>query len=196
MLATLQKDHAAVLAVIGQYAALSPMSESLADRKGLIARVGALLRALYKVNEEILSPLLDQFVDAALLERARGDQKLLGEQLRRVAAEDAALSVIDEQMDALTGLVQADLAMEAATLLPQLEGVDNAELTQIVASHGLEMLGEQGPDGIFSGDEKFPAKSANHGSKQDQRLRYRADQPEGKSSHSDRCKNSASEQNP
>ena len=146
VLAILRSDHATLMALLSQYASLATTSESLADREGLISGVGALLRALYEVKEQIVYPLLEQVADEAVVQNARGDHKLLCEQLRRVASEDSGLPSIDEKMNTLTSLVHAYFDMEEKKLLPLLESVDTAELTQHVAVRRAEMLGEQGPD--------------------------------------------------
>ena len=144
--AILKSDHASVVTLLDQYASLAASSESLADRQGLIGRAGALLRALYEVKEQIVYPLLSKVVDAAVVQSACDDHKLLCEQLRRVASEDKDLSSVDKEMKSLTILVHAYFDMEEEKLLPMIDRVDTVDITQRVAVCRLEMLGEQGPD--------------------------------------------------
>ncbi len=142
----MRHDHRQIERLLDQYHLLAKDSQSMADRHGLIARLGALLTALQEVKEQVVYPLLGEAGPAGWLKSVQEDHRLLCQQLQVVAADDSSTESIDAEMHTLTDLVHAHHAIEEETLFSHLAKVDSPALGQQVAMQRSASLGDQGPD--------------------------------------------------
>ena len=142
----LRKDHQQIDQLLDQYDLIARSAGSFADRQGLVARVGALFNALHGVKEQVVYPLLTQRLTLELVQNAREEHQLLGQQLQVVAASESGDPSIDAKMQTLAKLLRAYFAMEEDKLFPQVAKFDSPELGQKAALHRSAELGDQGAD--------------------------------------------------
>ena len=142
----MRQDHQQIDRLLQQYELLAKDSQSMADRQGLIARMGALLTALQDVREQVVYPLLKESVTADMLGPVQKDHRLLSRQLQMVAGERSTTASIDGEMHTLADLARAYFAMEEQKLFPHLAKIDSPALGQQVAMLRSASLGDQGAD--------------------------------------------------
>lgn len=146
LLSILRDDHKTAETLFAQYASLARSSDIRADREGLMARAGGLLRALHEIWEAILCPMLLDGGHATAVQRARDHQMQLIDQLQAVTAADHGLVALDDAVQILSTLSIDGFRMEEAQLFPLLEPLDTPALSHRVAVLRSEMLGHQGAD--------------------------------------------------
>ena len=139
-------DHEAIRALFAEYALYAQQPTGAADRHGLIARLGALLRAHDAVEAELFVPALEGRVDAALLGHALADHAEIGAQLQHVASIDPDDPSFDEHFAALAGKVHAHLFEVERSMFPQATGLDLGALGERIAQRRGELMAEQGVD--------------------------------------------------
>jgi hypothetical protein len=145
-LAIITADHEAIRALFAEFERFAEPPTRAADRHGLVARIGALLRAHGEIETEIFYPALAGRVDAALLGRAMADHGEIDTLLQRVAAADPDSAEFSEHYAALAGTVHAHLFEEERSVLPQAVGLDLAALGAHIMQRRGALLAEQGVD--------------------------------------------------
>lgn len=137
-------DHAAIRALFAQYALFAREPTGAADRHGLIARLGALLRAHDTLEAELFVPALQGHADAALLGHALADHAEIRAQLQQVAAVDPDDPGFDEHFAALAGRVHAHLFEVERSLFPAAAGIDLAALGERMMQRRGELMADEG----------------------------------------------------
>ena len=142
----LRADHEAIRALFAEYTMFAAQPAGKADRHGLIARLGALLRTHGEVEATIFYPALHGRVDPALIGRALADHAEIDAQLQSVAAADPDSPGFDEHFSALAGTVHAHLFEVERSMFPHAAELDLAALGAQMAAHRGARLAEQGVD--------------------------------------------------
>jgi Hemerythrin HHE cation binding domain len=142
----LHADHAAIRALFAELDALAEQPTGAADRHGLVARIGALLRAHADIETTVFYPALANHVDAGLLGRALADHADIDALLQRVAAAEPGSEIFVEQFAALAGTVHAHLFEEERSVLPHAAALDLAGLGAQMAQRRATLMAEQGVD--------------------------------------------------
>jgi hypothetical protein len=129
------------------YATLVATPSSPADRNGLIARLGAHLRAATTIEDELVYPAIENLVDAVALNAARQDHQVIERQLQSVAERAAANgATLDQRMQQLAETTRAHIAFEEERLFAQAAQADTPALAERVALRRAELLQGQGED--------------------------------------------------
>lgn len=140
----LAADHEAIRALFAEYALYAQQPTGAADRHGLIARLGALLRAHDTIEAELFLPALDGHVDAALAGHVLADHAEISRQLQHVASIDPDDAAFDEHFAALAGRVHAHLFEVERSLFPPAAALDLRALGERIAQRRNELMSDEG----------------------------------------------------
>jgi hypothetical protein len=137
----LRADHACITALFADHARAAEDPVSDADRSALVGRIGALLSALLRIEEELFYPALGH--DDA---RARAEHDQIRRQLETLAARTGDGTAADEGVSALAAAVRAHREYEERELYPLAGSLDLSALGARMAVRRGELLGDQGVD--------------------------------------------------
>jgi len=140
----LSADHEAIRALFAEYALYAQQPTGAADRHGVIARLGALLRAHDRIEAELFLPALEGRADAGMLGHALADHAEISQQLQHVAAIAPDDPGFDEHFAALAGKVHAHLFEAERSLFPHAAGLDLVALGERITQRRGELLADQG----------------------------------------------------
>lgn len=139
-------DHEAIRALFAEFEAFAEQPTRAADRHGMIARIGALLRAHGEIETGVFYPALAGHIDAALLGRAMADHHEIEMLLQRVAEADPDSAEFGEHFATLAGTVHAHLFEEERSVLPHAAPLDLAALGAQISRKRGALMAEQGVD--------------------------------------------------
>ncbi len=145
-LEVLRSDHKRLQALFSEYARLTAQEAVAADRGGLLARIGALLRAHVRIEEEVFYPALQDEGNAER-DAARAHHAGLLDALTALAEGDPSDAAFDARVAKLGEQVKAHAAHVERHLFPQAEAsLDLKALGTRLALRRGELLGDQGED--------------------------------------------------
>lgn len=142
----LRADHHRIDAMLADCERLGGAGESAADRSGMVSRLGALLIAHARMEQELFYPALG--LTAGQLEDAVAEHAQVEALLQRLAEPEAAASAYAERVSALALLVRQHVQKEEAELFERAAsaGLDLAALGTQMALRRTALLGDQGVD--------------------------------------------------
>lgn len=142
----LRSDHRRLQAQFAEYARLTAQGSTAADRSGMLARIGALLRAHVQIEDELFYPALH---DAnAARDTAQHSHESLLQTLTALAEDHNPQGAdFDARVAALGRQVQAHAAHVEKELFPQArQSLDLKALGTRLALLRGKLLGDQGAD--------------------------------------------------
>lgn len=145
-LSLLRADHAKLDALFADDARLAGTAGREADRSALLARIGALLTAHAKIEEEIFYPALEEGDDAELIRNAQAEHQDVLDRLEKVAGRSPDGHGFDQEMASLADAVRRHAAWEEESLFPLARRLDLDELGTRLALRRGTLMPEPGAD--------------------------------------------------
>ena len=142
-LTLLRGDHHAI---DGLLELLVNEGRGASDRHGLLARLGALLRAHARIEDEIFYPALAGRVEPAALRQAEAEHAQIATLLEALATLDPSRSGFDAKAQELATAVQRHVATEESQLMPRSTGLDLQELGDRLARRRAVLLSDLADD--------------------------------------------------
>ena len=133
----LRNDHRTI---DGLLELLTTEGRGASDRHGLLSRLGALLRAHARIEDEIFYPALADRVEAGALRQAEAEHAQIATLLEALAAVDPSRSGFDARALALAEAVRRHVTTEENQLMPRSAGLDLQELGDRLARRRAVLL--------------------------------------------------------
>ena len=148
-LEVLSSDHRRLETLFKDYDRLTSQEAAVADRQGLLARIGALLQSHAQMEEELFYTRLN--TESPKLQKALADHAEIRALLQEALNPDLSPQALDDTVAQLRQTVLDHVAYEEETLFAQARVLDGKELDLKALGTKLTMrraqlLGDQGAD--------------------------------------------------